>query len=48
MVLVTMEGVASPPVIDAALEAGCHVLAEKPACIRAEDFAPLEIGRAHV
>jgi predicted dehydrogenase len=41
MVLVTLPAVDSPPAIDAALEAGCHVLAEKPGCIRAEDFAPL-------
>jgi predicted dehydrogenase len=41
LALVTMEAVAAPPVIDRALEANCHVLAEKPACVRAEDFAPL-------
>lgn len=41
MVLVSLEAVASPPVIEAALDANCHVLAEKPSCIRAEDFAPL-------
>ena len=41
MALVTMEARLAPPVIDAALEAGCHVFAEKPACVRAEDFAPL-------
>lgn len=41
MVLVTMEAALAPPVIDAALEAGCHVLAEKPSCVRAADFAPL-------
>ena len=41
MALVTMEAGLAPPVIDAALEAGCHVLAEKPSCVRAEDFAPL-------
>ena len=34
MALVTMEARLAPPVIDAALEAGCHVFAEKPACIR--------------
>src|SRR5262249_55124406 len=27
--------------IDASLEAGCHVFAEKPSCVRAEDFEPL-------
>ena len=41
MALISMEAVHSPPAIEAALEAGCHVLAEKPACLRAEDFAPL-------
>jgi len=39
--LLSMEAVLAPPVIDAALEAGCHVLAEKPACVRPADFAPL-------
>lgn len=41
MALVTLEAALGPPAIDAALEAGCHVFAEKPACVRAEDFAPL-------
>jgi UDP-N-acetyl-2-amino-2-deoxyglucuronate dehydrogenase len=41
LALVTLEARLAPPVIDAALEAGCHVFAEKPACIRAEDFFPL-------
>ncbi|MEQ8786554.1 MAG: Gfo/Idh/MocA family oxidoreductase [Pirellulaceae bacterium] len=41
LVLVTMEARRAPPVIDQALEAGCHVFAEKPSCVRAEDFAPL-------
>ncbi len=41
MALVTMEAVAAPPVIDAALDAGCHVFAEKPACVDFEDFAKL-------
>lgn len=41
MALVTMEAGLAPPAIDAALEAGCHVFAEKPACVRAEDFAKL-------
>ena len=36
-----MEAKIAPPIIDLALEAGCHVFAEKPACLRAEDFAPL-------
>ncbi len=41
LALVTMEAVHSPPAIQAALEANCHVLAEKPSCVRAEDFEPL-------
>jgi len=41
LALVTMEAKVAPPVIDAALEAGCHVFAEKPACVRVEDFEPL-------
>ncbi len=41
LALVSMEGVTSPPAIDAALDAGCHVLAEKPACVHVEDFEKL-------
>lgn len=41
MVLVTMEAKLAPPVIDAALEAGSHVFAEKPACVQVADFASL-------
>lgn len=41
MALVTMEAALAPSAIDAALEAGCHVFAEKPACVRAEDFEKL-------
>ena len=41
MVLVTMEAKLAPPVVDAALEAGSHVFAEKPACVRVEDSEPL-------
>lgn len=41
MALVTLEALQSPSVIRAALEANCHVLAEKPSCVRAEDFEPL-------
>ena len=41
MALVTMEAVLAPPAIEACLEAGCHVLAEKPACVRAADFEKL-------
>ncbi len=39
--LVSMEAGFAPPAIGAALEAGCHVMAEKPACLRAEDFEKL-------
>ena len=46
MVLVTMEAQLAPPVIDASLEAGCHVFAEKPSCVRIEDFLPL-VEKAH-
>lgn len=41
MALVSLEAALSPPAIDLALEAGCHVMAEKPACLNAEDFARL-------
>lgn len=41
LALITMEAKVSPPAIAAALDAGCHVMAEKPACVRAEDFEPL-------
>jgi predicted dehydrogenase len=39
--LVTMEAAKSPPVIDELLNAGSHVLAEKPSCVRIEDFEKL-------
>src|SRR5262245_52792177 len=41
MVVVSLEAVKAPPVIEAALEAGCHVFAEKPSCTRAADFEKL-------
>lgn len=41
MALVSMEAALAPEVISSALEAGCHVLSEKPACIKAEDFEKL-------
>jgi len=41
LALITMEARLAPPVIDAALEAGCHVFAEKPSCVRVADFKPL-------
>jgi len=41
MALVSLEARLAPPAVEAALNAGCHVLAEKPACVRIEDFARL-------
>lgn len=41
LALISVEAVAAPPLIEAALEANCHVLAEKPACVRPDDFARL-------
>lgn len=41
LALVSVESVAAPPLIRAALEAGCHVAAEKPSCVRGADFAAL-------
>lgn len=41
MALVSMEAAIAPPWIEAALEAGCHVFAEKPACVRGDDFERL-------
>lgn len=41
MALVTMEARLAPEAIGAALDAGCHVLAEKPACVRVADFKAL-------
>jgi len=41
MVVVTMEAKLAPPVIEKALDAQCHVFAEKPSCVRVEDFVPL-------
>ncbi|MEZ5352404.1 MAG: Gfo/Idh/MocA family oxidoreductase [Bryobacteraceae bacterium] len=41
MALVTMEAQLAPTVIAQALDAGAHVLAEKPACVALEDFAAL-------
>lgn len=49
MALVSMEARLAPPVIRSALEAGCHVFAEKPACVRIDDFRPLvdQANRQH-
>lgn len=39
--LVSVESVQGPSVVRTALEAGCHVMAEKPSCVNADDFAEL-------
>jgi predicted dehydrogenase len=41
MALVTMEARVALPAVRSALSAGCHVLAEKPACVRLADFEAL-------
>lgn len=41
MALIALEASKAPPAVRAALQAGCHVMAEKPACVRVEDFRPL-------
>ncbi len=41
LAIVTMIAAHAPPVIRALLESGIHVMAEKPACVRPEDFAEL-------
>lgn len=41
MALITLEAYHSPQPIRIALESGCHVLTEKPACVRVEDFQQL-------
>ena len=41
LVLIAMAAHRAPEQIRTALSAGCHVLAEKPACVRPEDFRPL-------
>ncbi len=41
MGLVTVEPVNAPPLIGRLLDAGCHVLTEKPACVRIADLEPL-------
>src|SRR5436305_12791370 len=41
LALITMEARVAPPAVKAALSAGCHVLAEKPACVKLADFEEL-------
>jgi UDP-N-acetyl-2-amino-2-deoxyglucuronate dehydrogenase len=41
LALISMEARSTPPAIEAALKANCHVMAEKPACVRIEDFTEL-------
>ena len=41
MAIVTMKGAHAPAVIRPLLEAGVHVMAEKPACVNPDDFAEL-------
>ena len=41
MAVVSLEAAKAPPAIGAALDAGCHVFAEKPSCTRAADFEKL-------
>lgn len=41
LAMVSVEAAQGPALIDRALDAGCHVFAEKPACLRAGDFEPL-------
>ncbi len=41
MAVVSLEAALAPPMIDAALDAGCHAFVEKPSCVRAEDFERL-------
>ena len=52
MALVTLEAHHSPEPIKMALEQGCHVLAEKPACVNIQDFQQLveiaESGKRHL
>ena len=39
LALLALEPHHTPPVMEAVLEAGGHILSDKPACVRLEDFA---------
>jgi predicted dehydrogenase len=39
--IITVEAVHAPAMIDTLLDGDCHILAEKPSCVRIEDFEPL-------
>lgn len=41
LAVITLEPRLAPAAIEAALDAGCHVLVEKPACLQPEEFARL-------
>ena len=41
MALVTYEAKLAPPILKDAIDAGCHVFAEKPGCLSAKEFEPL-------
>ncbi|MCS7023636.1 MAG: Gfo/Idh/MocA family oxidoreductase [Bryobacteraceae bacterium] len=41
LAFVVLEAALAPRAISEAFDAGCHVMAEKPACVRPEDFASL-------
>lgn len=41
LAMISVESALAPPLISSALDAGCHVFAEKPACLSSDDFAPL-------
>ena len=48
LVIVTLEPTKMPPVLTDCLEAGAHVLHEKPACVRIEDYrAVVKVARQH-